>query len=315
MQLIIGLLWLMDGFLQLQPKLFTDSFMTQVIRPIQAGQPSFAYEPINLAIRLFLTHPAFFNLLIALVQLTIGLLIIYPKATRVGLWLSVIWGLIVWFFGEALGGLMSGHSSLMFGLPGAALIYVILSLAIMPPQTRKNKPKNQFADSWLVFAWAIIWMMGAIYQLLPAQKSISMLAAMIKSNASGAPGWLASLDYHLASYLNHLSTNSHQLTNMNAMMVSSSAYLVMLALAGVMFVIAVGVFMGKYMRIAVIILGIILSLAFWLFGQSLAGYYTGLMTDVNTSPLIILLGLSVIGQPDMDKKLKLYYQKLEVKLT
>jgi hypothetical protein len=41
--------------------------------------------------------------------------------------------------------------------------------------------------------------------------------------------------------------------------------------------------------------GIIVSLLFWVVGQSLGSYYTGLATDPNSAPLFILLGVAILG--------------------
>ncbi|HEY1646182.1 MAG TPA: hypothetical protein VGF75_07535, partial [Candidatus Saccharimonadales bacterium] len=98
-QIVIGCLWFLDGCFQLQPKMFTSSFVSGVIKPAQAGQPFYVYDPIKFGSHIFLMHPAIFNSLIAATQLGIGLLIIYKLTARYGLWLSAAYGLFVWFVG------------------------------------------------------------------------------------------------------------------------------------------------------------------------------------------------------------------------
>ncbi len=304
-QIVIGAFWFLDGCLQLQPKMFTSKFITQVVQPAQVGQPFYIYDPIHFGIKLFLTHPAVFNSLIVLVQMTIGLLILYKPSAKVGLWLSVAYGLFVWVMGEAAAGMFSGHSSLIVGLPGAALLYSLISLGVLSKGQDDQKP----ADSWLAFIWALVWSVGAMFELLPAQNSMSMLKSMITANVSGAPRWLAYVDKHAASLLNHFGAS----TSMN--MGGSSGYLYILVLALVMLAIGLGVFLGKNLRLATILLGIILSLIFWVVGQSLGDYYTGVMTDLQTAPLIILLAVAIIGQPDLKLKLNKVYLKLEKIVT
>lgn len=46
-----------------------------------------------------------------------------------------------------------------------------------------------------------------------------------------------------------------------------------------------------------------LSLAFWVVGQSLGGYFTGLATDPNSGPLFVLLGFAILACTDLDQKL------------
>jgi len=43
----------------------------------------------------------------------------------------------------------------------------------------------------------------------------------------------------------------------------------------------------------------------------LGGYYTGLATDPNTAPLFILLGIAIIGYPDLNKALADIYARIE----
>lgn len=40
-QVTLGLLWILDGFLQFQPAMLTSKFATQVIAPAGQGQPAF----------------------------------------------------------------------------------------------------------------------------------------------------------------------------------------------------------------------------------------------------------------------------------
>jgi hypothetical protein len=301
-QLALAFLWLLDGILQLQHQMFTSAFATQVIAPAAAGQPHFITAVIHFGIRVFLTHPAIWNALIAAVQLDIGLLLIWKRTIRLGLLCSVVWGLFVWYVGEGLGGIFSGHTELLMGAPGAALLYVILSLAVFPKdETEKPKKEYLFPAAWLAFVWAFVWVGGAIYQLLPGQNSVAGLASMIAGNASGAPGWLATLDMHTANVISGFATTNAQ----------GNCYWFILLLAILQLVIGFGVFAQKSTREFVLCMGIGLSIVCWVVGQSLGGYWTGLATDPSTGPLFVLLGLTILGQPMIDQELAKTYKRLE----
>src|SRR5581483_1400985 len=192
-QLTLGFLWLLDGLLQLQHQMFTSAFITQVLNPVTVGQPRFVTGIMHFWMTVFLRHPAFWNLLAACTQLGIGVLLIFKPTVRLGLLCSVLWGLFVWYVGEGLGGLLGGHTSLLMGAPGAALLYALISLAVIPPDDEKPKKEHRFPAAWLAFVWAIIWVGGAIYQLMPGQNTVSSLGAMIAGNAQDAPTWLAAL--------------------------------------------------------------------------------------------------------------------------
>lgn len=317
-QICLGLLWLLDGMLQLQPQMFTSNFADKVIAPVAQGQPFFVSSPMHLGISIILSNPAFFDACFALIQLGLGVTILWKRTARYGLLASVFWGLGVWICGEGIAGMASGHASLLMGAPGAALLYVILALAVLPQRVDRIKSDNQPAY-WLAFVWAILWIGGAIYQLLPGQNSVSSLSSMIAGNASGAPSWLASLDTHLASTINGLGmtaasmsgvhTTTMQMAQMQTQ--SGSGYWFILVLVLIQLFIGIGIFYKGYGRTLAIGMGIILSLIFWIIGQSLGGYYTGLATDPNSTPLFILLAVSILGCTQLNHKLSVLYKRTE----
>lgn len=284
-QIALGLLWVLDGGLQLQHQMFTSVFANTVIAPATQGQLPFVSTPTHLAVRILLTHPAVFDAFFASIQLLIGALILNSRTIKAGLIGSVIWGLIVWYFGEGLGGLLTWQTSILMGAPGAALLYAIISLAVMPD---KDKPKDTNRPAyWLPLAWAILWTGGAILQLLPGQNTSAALSSMISGMADGAPGWLAPLQNHTAHWLN------------------SKSFWTIAVLAAIQALIGLLVlFPGRARRVAVTA-GIILSLVFWFVGQGLGQYYSGLATDPNTAPLFILLGVALLGSAPLTfKKLR-----------
>jgi len=273
-QIALGVLWLLDGALQLQHQMFTANFANNVIAPAAEGQPLFVRGPIHFGIHIFLMHPAIWNSLIALVQLSIGALILWKRTVRLGLLGSVFWGLFVWYFGEGLGGLASGHTLLLMGAPGAALLYSIISVSAWP---KNHMTDNDVPAYWLVIVWAVLWLGGTALQLVNGQNTAADLSSMIAGMASGAPGWLASFDLHV----------SHFVGSSNGWIVP--AFITLQALIGFL------IFLSHRLRAFGISLGILLSLVFWAIGQSFGSYYTGLATDPNTAPLIILLGIAILG--------------------
>lgn len=301
-QLTLGFLWLVDGLLQLQHQMFTSAFATQVITPASIGQPRFVTGIMHFFIHVFLAHPGVCNTIIAIIQLGIGVLLLWRRTARLGLLLSVLWGLFVWYAGEAMGGILSGQTSILMGAPGGALLYVILSLAVIPADhDEKPKKEHRYPSAWLAFVWAFLWVGGAVYQLLPGQNSTAGLGSMIASNASGAPGWLASLDIHTANVINGFATPNAQ----------GTGYWFILLLAIFQLAIGIGVFAQKSTREFVLCAGIGLSIIFWVIGQSLGGYWTGLATDPSTAPLFVLLALAILGQPTIEQELARIYKKLE----
>ena len=317
-QIVLGMLWLLDGALQLQHQMFTSSFANNVLTPAGQGQPVLVSGPVHLGVHIVLLHPAFFNTCFALIQLAIGFCILYKPTVKYGLAGSVVWGLVVWYIGEGLSGLASGHATLLMGAPGAALLYAVIALAVMPPRSPQHRQDNQPAY-WLALVWAGLWIGGAIYQLLPGQDSVSAFSSMIAGNAAGAPGWLASLDAHAANTINGFGTattsmaGTHMTTLQMAQMPTQagSGYWFILLLALLQLCIGFGVFYKGYRRRLAIGLGVALSLIFWAVGQSFGEYYTGLATDPATAPLFILLGFAILGCAQLDQKLAKLFARIE----
>jgi hypothetical protein len=241
------------------------------------------------------------------------------KTVKPGLILSIIWGLGVWFFGESLGGIIGLHSTVLMGFPGAVLIYMIIAFAVFPSKENDKRPA-----SWLPIAWALLWVAGSIYQLLPGQNTSSDLSSMILNNSTNAPSWLARIDVHTSNTINRLAhLPSSSTMHMTAMQMShmqsqssSNNYIVLLLII-VQILIGLLIFFRGKVRTIAIVSGFILSLFFWVVGQGLGNYFSGLATDPNSAPLYILLGISIFGcsQIELKKLLKITFARLEQIIT
>jgi hypothetical protein len=318
-QVALGILWLLDGFLQLQSQMFTNHFASLVIAPAAQFEPILVAGPIHLFIHIFLFHPAIFNSFAVLTQLALGILILYRRTTKIGLIASMAWGLLVWVIGEGYGAIFSGHTSLLMGAPGAALLYIILAIAVLPRVDKKiARPPY-----WLAFVWAFLWIGGAIYQLLPGQNTVSSISTMIASNGFGQPGWLASLDFHVGSIINGFGTplalqsGMHMSANQMAMMQTegTSGYWFILLAALVQFGIGIAVFLPRLYRLIGISLGVMFSLIFWIVGQSFGGIFTGLATDPNAAPLFIALAVAIVGCSTLGNDLAEFFKRFERTIT
>jgi hypothetical protein len=274
-QVALGLLWLLDGLLQFQPAMFTRKFATQVIAPAAVAQPGFVAGPVSEMVRIILHHPAVMDVGFGLIQLALGAGILFPRTARWALAASVAWALAVWYLGEGLGGLFGGGASLLTGAPGAALLYAVLALAVSP--RRGRDPRGQRPARWAAVAWAVAWLGGAVLQLLPGVDTNASISMALAMNASGAPAWLAAIGNHLSALV----------PDYGASIVID--LVVLQAFAGL------GVLMGRRTRLAAVTVGIGLSLAYWVTGQDMGQLWSGIATDPNTAPLLMLLGVTVLG--------------------
>jgi hypothetical protein len=285
-QVALGLLWILDGLLQFQPAMLTRKFAAQVIAPAGQGQPVFVAFPVREAARIILLDPAAMDVGFGLVQLALGLGILWRRTTRWALAASVAWALLVWYLGEGLGGLFGNDAILLTGAPGAALVYAMLALAVQPRGA--HAADGQRPWRWVTMAWAALWVDGAVLQLLPGRNTNASVSMSLAMNASGAPRWFAAVDNRLSALVPHAG-------------VSIVVDLVVLqAFAGL------GVFMARRARMAALILGVSLSLIYWIAGQDMGQFWSGLATDPGTAPLIILLAIAVDGcvpwrEPEEDR--------------
>jgi len=205
----------------------------------------------------------------AAIQLLIGLGLLVPRTARLALAASLPWALGVWFFGEALSGLASGHASLLTGAPGSVLLYGVLALAAWP----RSDPSHEAPARWLPLAWAVLWVGGAIFQALPGQNTGTAVAGAINS---GAPGWPGRLDASVAGWTTRHGT------------------LVVVALVVAEALIGLGALYRKS-RGPAVAAGFLLALAIWVVGQDLGLLYTGQATDPNTAPIIALMAIAILG--------------------
>jgi hypothetical protein len=228
--------------------------------------------PVNFAATLLAAHPFAWNLLFAGIQLLLGVGLLMRRTARITLIASIGWTLGVWYLGEGLSGLASGHASLLRGAPGSALLYAVLAAAAWPRSSSDRAPAR-----WLVWAWALLWVGAAAFQLAPGQNSGSAVASLLTGSADEAPGWLARIDTSLATWA------------------SQHGGLAVYGLAAVEFLVGVAV-LSRRTRTWALAVGLVLSIAIWVVGQDFGLLYSGQATDPNSAPLIALMAVALLAR-------------------
>jgi hypothetical protein len=272
LQIVLGLLWQLDGALQLQPFMLGTGFARQIVAASGDGQPQFVAMPLHWAADVIAAHPVAWDVPFATVQLLIGLGLLVPRTARFALAASVPWALGVWFFGEGLAGLAGGPASLLTGAPGAAFLYGLLALAAWP---HHDRPKEAPAR-WLPLAWALLWIGGAIFQALPGQNTGRAVASTVTANAHSAPHWLDRLDSSVGGWISH-----HGPPTVVALVVAET-------------LIGLGA-LYRPRRTLAAVTGFVLASGIWVLAQNFGGRDTGQATDPNTAPLIALTAVALVG--------------------
>lgn len=290
LQRLLGVLWLIDGLLQLQPQMFTMNMVNGVMKPMLQGQPGVVEPSLQFIINQTTSHLIAVNLLIVIVQVLLGLgfLLLPERWVKELVIVSFVWALIVWYGGEGMSMLLTGTSSILSGAPGAVLLYPLLGLAIWPRQSSRITSTQTTAGarddgllSRQVLRWVLsgFWFFAALLQLQPnwwQQGQISQaIGAMV-----GQGGLNRVLVDPVLTQLSNATTNIEIPLNI-------ALIVVFLALG-----IGLAVVNEKQLR-PVLIASIIVSVLFWYASQAFGMIMTGMATDFNSGLLVVVIALAV----------------------
>ena len=138
-----GVLWILDGLLQAQPAMPL-GLATNVTEPSADGAPGWVRALVDFAARGWTYHPVNAAAAAVWIQIGIGIWLVTAARgpwSRLGGLASVGWGLVVWIFGEAFGGIFAPGLSWLFGAPGAALLYAVAGALVALPDRAWAGPR------------------------------------------------------------------------------------------------------------------------------------------------------------------------------
>jgi hypothetical protein len=286
LRLALGAIWILDGLLKFQPHLFKPSFISNVIRPMAISQPTIIGSTISHMAN-FLSHEAtMWVAIFGLIEIGIGLGIMFERTVKRALVTSFIWGAGVFLFGEGLGMVLTGHTSPLLGAPGAVCFYILFGIIVWPkadpaPDTVRfgvdssAAGRGVFGGTGAMVVWAAIWVFEAILWMLPFNRTGNAISSQMTTASIGEPGWYA----HFLGSFGH------------AFMGAGVWVAVLLAAASM--VIALGPFVSNRPQFYVG-LGIGLALLYWVTGEALGELLTGGGTDPNNGLIVALIGLSML---------------------
>jgi hypothetical protein len=277
LQLVLAAIWLLDGLLQYQSFMYTGAF-GQMLGGTAAGNPGVVADPISWNAALVANHLVLLNTVFATIQLLLGLGIAYRPTVRVALAASIAWSLAVWWFGEGLGGVLTGSASPVSGAPGAVIVYALLAVLLWPGgRPDVTAPAVAFRAVGAPVArllWLVLWGSLAYFALTPANRAPQALHNLVASMAAGEPGWVAGLENQAAAVLAHQG------------LIAS----IMLAVA--LIAIAAGVYMPPPLARSTLLLALVVAAFIWVFGEAFGQILAGGATDPNSAPLLALLALA-----------------------
>lgn len=273
-QLLLGVLWLLDAALQYQPYMFSRAFATHVLAPSAAGNPGWVADPVHWAARLTASHPVLLNAAFATVQLLIAIGLFYRRTVKVALLISIGWSLGIWWLGEGVGGLLTGAVSPLAGYPGAVILYALIAILAWPRYADIGlsiADASPLRRSAAVSLWAVLWLAAAAETIWPSARHT--VANGIRDMADGQPGWLAGINRSVGD-----AAHGHSVE----ISIAFTVAFVVIAAAPLFPATAARATLGA---------AVLLSLAIWVIAQDLGGILTGSGTDPNSAPVLALLAV------------------------
>ena len=290
LQIVLGLFWLLDAGLQFQPYMFGSGFTTTYLLNNAHNQPDIVRWIITNVGNFVGPHVAVWNTFFALIQVAIGLGLLFRRTVRPALAVSFFWVFGVWFFGEGLGQLFTGSASALTGAPGSVLLYGLIGLMAWPRSaptkaSEETEPSVGIASSAAargiggavtpLLVWCGYWSLAAVLFLLPNNRTPTSVLSAIVGMSPGEP-----------------STYSHFLNSFGGHFGSGGVGTTWLLAIGSL-VIGFGPLIFR--RPAIFLAaGGLLATFFWVSGQGLGGIFTGSGTDPNSGPLVVLLALAMV---------------------
>jgi cytochrome oxidase Cu insertion factor (SCO1/SenC/PrrC family) len=288
LRISFGLLWIFDGLLQLQQAM-PAGLPVQVVQPAATSSPAWVQHLVNNGTLIWLRHPISAAASAVWIQVGIGVLLLVARSGRISRLagaVSVGWGLVVWVFGEAFGGIFGSGLSWLFGAPGAVLFYVVAGVLIALPE---RAWAGQRVGHMLLGVLGFFFIGMAILQAWPGRGFWQG-----QSNPHATAGGLTSMLQTMAK-----TPQPHALSSVVSSFATFDAQhgwivnlFVVLALAGL----GVALLTGRdQVTFVALVCSSVLCVAVWVFVQDL-GFLGGLGTDPNSMiPTVVLIGAGYLA--------------------
>ena len=289
-----GVLWIVDGLLQTQPAM-PAGLPSQVILPTAAGSPGWVTHLVRWGAATWSGHPVDAAAGAVWIQLGIGIWLVSvssPRWSRLAGLASMLWALIVWVFGESLGGMLAPGLSWLTGAPGAALFYGVAGGLLALPARYWH---DQRLGQRMLQAAGLLMAGFALLQAWPGRGS--WRGTLAGPGGSRLPGDLTSDISAMAtarqpSVLHHLLTRFGALVAGHGFAVNLVAVVVLAATAGCL--------LSGRPAIARPAAGAAIGfcLADWVLVQDL-GVFGGLGTDPNSMvPQAVILAAGLLAMSE-----------------
>ena len=166
LRLALGIMWILDAILQVQPEMNNLFAQYNLIPMLTMGFP--VTQVIRLSISVWNRDPSLMDLFAAVVQLYIGVLYLAAKKGRIFYFIQAVaiaWCAVIWVFGEGFGGVFTAGSSFLTGLPGSVIFYLVGAIVLVLTVNEGNGIKAERTIRYATLA-ALLISLG--FQVYPA---------------------------------------------------------------------------------------------------------------------------------------------------
>ena len=281
LRLGFGFLWIIDGLLQLQPGMPL-GMPTDVLQPSAASAPGWVQGLVGFGVTTWSRHPSEAAASAVWIQLGIGVfLLVAPRGrwSQAAAVMSMGWGLVVWVFGEAFGGIFSPGLTFLFGAPGGVLLYVVGGGLLALPERLWS---HRHLGRTILGSLGVLLLVMAGLQAWPGR-------GFWQGMTSGRPGTLAGMVQQMAG-----TPQPHPLSSLVSSFASfDQAHGLAVNLFAVVVMAAIGlalVWGGRFAFPALVAL-VVFAAADWLLIEDM-GIWGGTGTDPNSMIPLVLLAVS-----------------------
>ena len=285
---LLGLMWLVDGVLQLQPQMFTMNMINGVMVPMTHGQPGIIGRNLTWITQMTTHNLTLVNIVIAVVQVSIGVLLLTGVYVRQAIIASGIWAVAVWYGGEGMSMILTGQASVLTGAPGAVLLYPLLGLAVYPkddasPHLTARNYAGLLSRHALRRILGGLWIFYALLQLQPYWWHGGRVTATLQSML-GMGGWNTSLiDPTLSGLAAHAARDEIGI-NLGFIILCLGLGLALLM-------------SDDWSARPVLLASIVASVALWWLAEAFGGLFTGMSTDFNSGFPLVALAVACFPLP------------------
>ena len=267
-QTVLGLIWLLDGGLQFQSFMYGKGFIT-MLTGMTSGQPGWLASSVTWGAHTLHSDQVLWNTLFALVQVAIGLGLLYRPTVKPALVLSFVWAFVVWWFGEAFGMLFMTMASPLTGAPGAVILYAVIGAIVWP----NGRAGGLLGIRGARIAWGAVWVLMAWLWLEAPSSSANAISGAIGAAPSGM-SWLSTVQQWAVDGS------------------KGNGLVIAIVLALISIAIGLAVALDWHPK-EFLVAAIVLSLVYWVVGQGFGGIFQGGATDPNAGLLFVVFACAM----------------------